>query len=78
MGCERLNFYIILLFNQVPQWKWKKKLGDLHYNTTFFDNVKPVSTFTYFEKKTQFKFALASISALRKIEGSPVQWTCKI
>ena len=54
--------------------KMKKKNYEIHITTQLsLTMFKPVSTFTYLEKKNQFKFALARLSALRKIEGSPMQ-----
>ena len=59
--------------------KKKKKNSEIYITTQLsLTMFKPVSTFTYFEKKTQFKFALTRFSALSKIERSLVQWTWKI
>ena len=54
--------------------KKKKKNSEIYITTQLsLTMFKPVSTFTYFEKKTQFKFALTRFSALSKIERSLVQ-----
>ena len=53
--------------------KMKKYIYEIYITTQLsIAMFQPVSTFTYFEKKNQFKFGLARLSALRKIEGRPV------
>ena len=43
--------------------KMKKKNYEIHITTQLsLTMFKPVSTFTYLEKKNQFKFALARLS----------------
>ena len=78
-GCDPLNFYISYLTRSHNENEKKKKNSEIYITTQLsLTMFKPVSTFTYFEKKTQFKFALTRFSALSKIERSLVQWTWKI
>ena len=73
MGCDPLNCYIDYLTRSHNENE-KKKNYEIHITTQLsLTMFKPVSTFTYLENKNQFKLALARLSALRKIEGNPMQ-----